>query len=211
MSLRNCHSSQKGFSAVEGLLILLIVAIVGSVGVYVVRANHQTEKTVQAGSSNSNNASAQKVATLAIKEWNIALPLTANDAGAYYTYDGVTPDQLSDSIAIFDHNIDTTTNANGVRCEQKDYPLFIINRVKTSDFAKVSDPNSQYFIEETNPSMYKTFANVSDYRFVGRSVQQSAPTCVDLNPSGEFKADTKVDARYRAVRTALKSSYEHAH
>ena len=48
-------NNQRGFSAVEGLLIVVIVAIIGGVGYYVWHAQKQSNNTLSTASSTSQN------------------------------------------------------------------------------------------------------------------------------------------------------------
>jgi hypothetical protein len=58
--------NQKGFSAIEGLLILVIVAIIGGVGLYIYHANQKTNSTLNTASQ-ENSATAPNVSKNATK------------------------------------------------------------------------------------------------------------------------------------------------
>lgn len=54
MSLKSVN--QKGFTVIEGLLILLILAIVGGTGYYVYQANNKVTESQNAAQTNANTA-----------------------------------------------------------------------------------------------------------------------------------------------------------
>ncbi len=70
------NKNQKGFSAVEGLLILVIIGIIGVVGWYVVNSKDKTNKTYD--NSTQSQAEPPKVTEkhLEVKSWNIHIPVT---------------------------------------------------------------------------------------------------------------------------------------
>jgi uncharacterized protein (UPF0333 family) len=85
----------KGFSTIEGLLILVIVLILGGVGWYVWHSTKSTNdvlNSVDKSSSAVGNTATQKsvptskqtTQTLDIKEWKVKLPLSTQIADAYY-------------------------------------------------------------------------------------------------------------------------------
>ncbi len=215
MKLSNFN--QKGFAAIETVLIIVIIAIIGGAGYYVYSANKKTSDTLSAASkvaqtspakttkkTGASSSTSQKYLT--IQEWGVKLPLNSTDQGAYYT--GPTSEMLSEYIYVFDKSIDQTSNANGVSCKDPSYPVFTITRLKAGDVVTSTDPNSSNFLIETNASMFKVFSFNKDYAYSGQSIHQSAPQCEDLNPSGDFQADTKIESKYAAIDKALLSSYE---
>ncbi len=58
MSLKNLN--QKGFTVIEGLLILVILAAIGGVGYYVYQANNDATDTQKAAQTNANTAAPHK-------------------------------------------------------------------------------------------------------------------------------------------------------
>lgn len=85
--------SQKGFAALESLLIVVIIAIVGGTGWYVMRAKNNADITLSQTTSSSvvptKKAASTKPDTvsqkyLVIKEWGVELPLPANIQDAVY-------------------------------------------------------------------------------------------------------------------------------
>jgi Tfp pilus assembly protein PilE len=208
---------QDGFSLVEGLLIVIIVGMLGGVGYYVWHSQKQVDKTY---SQTANSTVAPKQASaksspaasqsnyLTIKEWGVKLPLSSDDIGAYYVYNAQTPSSLNSDVWIFDKSIDSTKNLAGKSCKNDGYPLFVIDRVKSSDVKQTSNHNSPYFIEETNINMYKTFSFTKDYQFIGRTDHQAPPPCEEIDARGAIKANSSIDAIYHKVWLALGKSYD---
>lgn len=85
--------NQKGFSAIEGLLIFIIVAIIAGVGWYVWDSNKKTndilnnaEKSSGSVARPTTNKKETKIETqyLVVKEWGIKMPLSSAIADVYY-------------------------------------------------------------------------------------------------------------------------------
>lgn len=88
--------NEKGFSAVEVLLVLVVIGLLGGAGWYVWQSKNKndqsTTSTSQADSKRENNKEAPKdeVATakyLTIKEWGVRLKLSDNIANATYRFE----------------------------------------------------------------------------------------------------------------------------
>lgn len=73
---------QKGFSVVEAVIIILVVAVLGLGGWYV-WSRSKNDSAKNKDTSTSSQAS-QSQAYLDIKEWKIRLPLSSTTADAYY-------------------------------------------------------------------------------------------------------------------------------
>ncbi|MDB5185394.1 MAG: hypothetical protein JWN38_1202 [Candidatus Saccharibacteria bacterium] len=129
--MRKFQKQQDGFSAVEAILLLVIVAIVGFVGWYVLNANQNTDE-VNAETRNTATAAASVAPTsksttaqkyLTIKEWGVRLPYGGTDTLSY-TYGNssvqVVSKQLADKYGctsfgagIFSRNHGTDTLDSG--------------------------------------------------------------------------------------------------
>ena len=165
-----------------------------------------TNPSQNTSNTSANNSSQNAQRYLTIAEWVAKLPLSDGDSGAYYTYVPQAEGTLYSYVSIFDKTIDAITNSQGQSCKDGGYPLFIIDRVKTSDVSQTSDINSQYFIDETNIDMYKTFSFTKDYKFIGRAIHQSAPPCEEWNGDGSVESSS-IDTAYSSVWQALTNSY----
>lgn len=101
-------NNQKGFAAVEAILILVIVAMIAGVGYYVWHSNQQTKATLDEASKSAQNSLAKTTKKptsvtqyLAIKEWGVKIPLTSDILDSYYVtsnQDSPVPSQISLSL-----------------------------------------------------------------------------------------------------------------
>lgn len=98
-------TNQDGFSIIEGLLILVIIAIVGGTGWYVVKAKDQTDKTYSQTTASTIVPTKKTAAVkandqkyLVIKQWGVELPLPEGIKDA--TYGGQSSSGGYDSIRL---------------------------------------------------------------------------------------------------------------
>jgi hypothetical protein len=96
--------AQKGFAALESLLILVIIAIIGGIGWYAIHTKHQTDKILaQADKISQSTPALSKKSTptslntnstpayLVIKEWGIKVKLGSADSSIVgYKIDNLT-------------------------------------------------------------------------------------------------------------------------
>ncbi len=80
MSLKSLN--QKGFAAIETILVVVILAIIGGTGYYIYQANNKATDTQNTAQTNANTAAPHKkkssdksVQYLTIKEWGIRPPI----------------------------------------------------------------------------------------------------------------------------------------
>jgi hypothetical protein len=83
--------NHRGFSLIEGLLLVIALCLIVFVGYYVWHSQHTANSTLdqanqasQSSPSGSQPASTQKY--LIIKEWGVKLPLTNATKDAYYVF-----------------------------------------------------------------------------------------------------------------------------
>jgi len=145
---------------------------------------------------------------LVIKEWNVKIPLSNADSGAYYTAPATYG--LVQDVSVFDKSIDVTTNSDGKSCKDGNYPLLAISRVKVGDLASVTDPNSPNFIADTGPADFKKVTFTAQYEFAGSTHNQAGPQCLTLQSTGNItKTEPTIEPKYTAVQQALIDSYNH--
>lgn len=81
---------QKGFAALETILIIIILAIIGFTGWYVWHSSEQAKDTYSSAShtAQSHSATTEKTTQkyLTIKQWDVKVPLSSGIADAYYLY-----------------------------------------------------------------------------------------------------------------------------
>lgn len=111
-------NNQRGFSAVEGLLVVVIIGLIGFVGWYLWHSRPvKTKTTITNTSSTKNTASntPSKSTTkpaadvnagyLVIKEWGVKIKLRDSDK-VTYTYDATQKDKQGEGDGIIDSMID---------------------------------------------------------------------------------------------------------
>lgn len=115
-------NTQKGFGAVETVLIFVVVGIIGFAGWFVWNSQKQTDKTLTDASKGSSSVSATKTSSttsnttdttttktdtasyLVVKEWGIKIPMPSDDSSyAYSVQDStdiwVTSQSLNQALA----------------------------------------------------------------------------------------------------------------
>lgn len=120
------YKNQKGFSLVEGLLVIIALAIVGGVGYYVYHTQQETSKTVDtAKTTNQSTATASTEAKdyLVLKEVGMKMDKTGMP-GVYYKV-GKNQTPINDipgfsevmTFELYDKTYDSTTNNSGLPCD----------------------------------------------------------------------------------------------
>jgi len=86
---------QKGFAALETILIIVIVAVISGIGWYALHTKHQTDKIlsqadkisqsvpVQSNKSAPSSKSSAGQKYLVIKEWGVRIPYSSSDTYSY--------------------------------------------------------------------------------------------------------------------------------
>jgi hypothetical protein len=78
--MKQTKLGQKGFAAVETLLILVVIAIIGGTGYYVYHSYNKSNDNLNTAQTNANSATPPKkkdsTKYLTITEWNIRAPIT---------------------------------------------------------------------------------------------------------------------------------------
>lgn len=86
--------NRNGFTLVEGLLIVLVIAVLGFGGYFVWSKSHTkktvttTSSTTSSNSTSSNNSSDTKTASLDVKEWGLSLKYAPNGITLVYKVGG---------------------------------------------------------------------------------------------------------------------------
>ncbi|MET0779825.1 MAG: hypothetical protein ABWY71_03240 [Candidatus Saccharimonadales bacterium] len=100
-----------GFSAVEGLVILGVVVLIGLAGWFIVSSKHK-DKTPAPNTTSSTNDDSANTTTgdtkyLEIKEWGVKFALTTDTADAYYDTSKTTP---LDAMSLRSHSLDSESD-----------------------------------------------------------------------------------------------------
>jgi hypothetical protein len=194
--------TEKGFTAVEGLLIILILLVIGGIGYMVYHNNHKTNTTTvsttatktPSSSSTKSTKSSQKYFT--ITQWGIKAPYNGNLSLEYSiaSSNGQTYAQLSSS----------QLDASDPECQSDGNDGGIITRYSSTDTVQNQDGTdsgltpAQYFSKyDISPS---TYAHVGDY-YYWYSHPQSA--CGSSQASENIQ--TQTDNAFKAIVPELKS------
>lgn len=199
--MKKFYKNQSGFSAAFIILLILLLILLAILGWWV--KNQSSSSSSSPSSSNkSNNTKKSKPAAktkyLEIKEWGLKMPIGKNITGAYYTIRPKNAGDPAEYVDIYDSGFDNTANKNGVKCLDKDFPLFVIGRVSQADLAKVEGPDA---------SGYKQLAVSNTYLFNGSEAHQAYPVCANLTPNGNFTEDKAITSALTTKQTAITAAY----
>jgi hypothetical protein len=137
--------SQRGFAAVEALLISVVVAIIGGTSYYVWRANQKSSDTYSAANKSALSSPAKKKTVKAassefsIKELGVKFALPISLKGLSYDVKEISDDQGKPTKAIYLSN--SSFADLGDKCENAagDYPV-----VTTVNFAALTRVEGKY-------------------------------------------------------------------
>jgi hypothetical protein len=118
-------TKQSGFAVVEGLLILVIVAMVAGIGYYVWHAKQQSDKLAsETGTSSvALKTPKQTAATpaeqkyLSIKEWGVKMKTDTDTADAYYVFENGNGGQQNQFMNLDSKGLDALKAGSGVSCK----------------------------------------------------------------------------------------------
>lgn len=154
----------KGFSAVEGLLIVILVALVAGIGFYVYNQSQKQDSTSQPQTSIPSNASSGQPITeakdgvLEIKELGVKMILDENTEDAYY--------KMEDGVAsLYTKSLDKKVSS-GVPC---DIAIIGATKVGEDDYA-TGNAISTETLEELNSLKIE-----DEYFYVTRAQSTCAP------------------------------------
>lgn len=205
--MKKLNKNQSGFSMEFIILLILLLILLAILGWWVwsqnKKNNNSTPQSSTPSSKQSDKAESKPppppaVKYLEIKEWGLKMPISDDITGAYYTVRPVNANDPAEYVDIFDGGFDKTANSNGVKCLDKDFPLFVIGRVKQIDLAKVEGPDA---------SGYKKLAVSDTYLFNGSEAHQAYPVCANLTPNGNFTEDKTVLDALKVKQTAITAAY----
>jgi prepilin-type N-terminal cleavage/methylation domain-containing protein len=122
------NQKQAGFTIVEVLLVLILLAIVGFTGYYVWHSQKKTDETLTTTNNTAQTATPKQSTVtdnqkyLAITEWGVKIPLAADISDAYYI-------QQHDINAVYL----SLTNYKGTDCAADNVSLGLIQRFTAAD------------------------------------------------------------------------------
>lgn len=182
-------NNQKGFGAVEALVIIVIVGLVGFGGWYMWHSNQKEDGTKIIQQSQSKQESKPKDKYLTIKEWGIRLKLNKDAEGSYYILreDG-------QYVDVFNSNFDKLKNKNGIEC--KNEILFVVARYSEND-PRLEDPTNR-----------RPDAIIGSYGYTGTPAHQAPPGCALLNEMAPFEYDQNVLEIFTKYKMGLVESFK---
>jgi hypothetical protein len=192
--MENMKKPQEGFSAVEALLIVIIVGMLGGVGWYVWHSQNQVDKTYSqtANSSVAPRPTAAKASPaasqpdyLTIKEWGVKLPVTDSNDKYYYEFDK----NDSTFINVYSQKADAIVGPKGVSCKGE-YIAFVL-RLEASS-ADWNDP------DKVSP-LFGHKTTIGKYAYAVATKKQYGPECFDSGPSNNYVADQQASAKFDAI------------
>jgi hypothetical protein len=188
-------NNQKGFGALEALIIIVIVGLLGFGGWFIWNSNrtddNKTSKQTQ-DKEDSESTDEERDKYLEIKEWGVHFTLNEDAKGSYYK---VRQDGQYTYVDVFNSRFDTVENQNGVAC--KDTLLFVVARYSADD------PRLE---DSTNP---KPETTIDGYGYAGTAANQAAPACsiVDDSTAG-VEYDQDVLDTFTTYKDALTESFK---
>jgi hypothetical protein len=175
MPVGSKSNKSRGFSALETIIVVIVVVALGLGGWYVWQRNPETPVDQSDFSENGSY--------LVIKEWGVEIPLTEEIADAYYEFRS---DNLAEYVALYDASFDRLKNSNGVSCGGDNaFQLYSITRAK---------PENIESLNEFAGPRYQKFPFTDEWLFGGLGANQAPPPCSNLNPDpqGAYQEDTAI-------------------
>jgi Tfp pilus assembly protein PilE len=167
---------QQGFSAVEGLLIVIIIGMLGGVGYYVWHSQKQVDKTYSQTANgtavpttkktSSSSATKSNPGYLVIKEWSVKIKLNAQNFDTNYRFEK--PD--NSWVFLSSTRLDTATQ-NSKICKEASASVSL-NRSKPGD--------DNFGSPWTETELQKIGKKVGDYYYYNQGGQPCFGTEEDL-------------------------------
>lgn len=185
--------NQSGFTVVEVILVLILVAILGFTGYYVWHSQKKADdKKPVSTTSQPSSTSTKPVAAksnqdfLVVKEWGVKIPLSANLVGAYYLRQSGLPNVAYLSVNSY----------KGTNCAADQTSLGAINRFTAT--AKDDDGNTML-------SDFPTAVKVASYYYVYQHPQAG---CDGQTSNSTATFDESAAATASALMTEFKSAVD---
>jgi type II secretory pathway pseudopilin PulG len=185
--------TQRGFSAVEALLLVIIIGMLVGVGWYVWHSQKQVDKTysqianssVVPKSKSSTKPAASNSNYFVIKEWGVKLPVTDSSDKYYYEFDK----NDSTFINVYSQNADGVVGPKGVSCKGE-YIAFVLRLEASSSDWNDPDKVSPLFEHKTT---------IGKYAYAVATKKQYGPGCFDSGPSNNYVPDQTTSAKFDAI------------
>jgi hypothetical protein len=166
--MRKLKDNQKGFSAIEFIMVFVIIVLIGAVGYFVYKNHHEpvkvvtVTKTVAAPAKTTNSAN-----YLVIKEWGVKIILTSPISNA--TYQLVTNNQYLKpsaflSTSTLDASADCTSYYTQGATANDPKPTFqFIERFSLSDTTSLSEGGPMITALQAAQQSPSTYIRVGSY------------------------------------------------
>jgi type II secretory pathway pseudopilin PulG len=174
-------TNQKGFAAVETVLVIVILAIVGSTGYYVYHANQKTDAALNAASKAAASETAKadggkggggdshaqtgpaKNEVFIINEWNVSAEIPRPPENAALIQYKITDGQPAAAQFTTQELID----AGGSDCGADHEPAGMIVRAKTGNTFYLGDGTSsgKTVAQELATGTFKPYKHLGDYYY----------------------------------------------
>lgn len=196
--MKQTSINQKGFAALEAILILVIVAIIGGTGYYIYHANSKATDDQNAAQTNANTAVPHKktpATYLTIKEWDVRAPLSSSVTPKYtvVTSGKQTFARLStDQLVAADPECSVDNSAGG-----------IIVRAQSSDpFFNDAGDDLGYTVQQAiDKGTLKAYKKVGDYYFWYEKGQAACGAAAKATQD----LQSKTDAAFNTAVTKLEA------
>jgi cytoskeletal protein RodZ len=189
--------NNKGFAVIEGLLILVIIAILGGTGWYVYQAhNNATNTLTNADAANSSAANYSKPTPkptltqtqsqqyFTVKEWAVKVPIDSSVTGLSYTTTN------SGVMAFRDTQLDSVSSsctANSINVARGKANDQVPNELGNSDGETfLTAYNST--VASKNQNARGIAVNINDYYYVPPGY--AGASCADSSPTAQSEEST---------------------
>jgi Flp pilus assembly protein TadG len=157
--------SQEGFGAIEAMLILIILLLVGFIGFYVLHSSNVANKTLDSStkanvstSADSTVSSANGQKYLTISEWGIKVPYNES-----YTFTYSTAFDSNDPSSVIGLSTDQLVAADSA-CSAQNGAIGAIQRA-TADTPVLDDGTTAAQVAADKSGSY-SFAHIGNYYYI---------------------------------------------
>ena len=169
--MKHFKINQKGFSAVEGLLVIIIVLLIGFIGYYVWHTQKQTNKTynssanaAQPSTKNPSPKKASPATYMTIKEWGVRAPYSGT-LTLEYAVQTASSSALPDTAGFSSMQLDTSSSTCKANDEQNGISAVgIFDRYQSGQEYLIGDDAED---SGQTAAQYAATLSKSDYGHVG--------------------------------------------